>query len=237
MGILNIKELLGISTPSYMSQLTVVESLAPANDSSPNTLKETFNALQNQFFEDMKTLQKGPNTKAFPFLKNIPNWDPAPWRKSKSNNCYNFSLNRYTNDYLLPGQLASPPVPRDRNRTYEQEIIFRCKKDNLRPLKKSFMECLPDEMPLAVFLKPPSLTNPEDKDDFHWVSLRQMKTKTGQTIYVWTGKPGPDAPQLCPKKKPFGHVDIFKAAAKDGYIKFGGFMAAPVTLQQPPTLH
>ncbi len=205
------------------------EDIVAANDNEPD-----FSAARKRFFEDMAYLTECPEHEKPAFLKNIPAWDPEAW-SSKENNCYNFALNRDTKDYLQPGGLAGmpPPHPAIRFEDYKKDLIYKTEKDGVRSLKTSFLECAPDEMPIALFA---GLFDTFFGiiSDGHCFGPKYITTCTGKTTYVWTEKPGEGAPDLCPSRAKLGYVDIFEAAAKRGYTDFCGFMAAPASLQKPP---
>jgi len=197
-----------------------------ANDNWSDRLTNKFNSAQKRFFEDMEFVAETQDEQLPEFFENIPVWDQGKWSRDYSNNCYNFALNRKTNDFLQPGDINV--YPELATEDYINKIIKNTANDNLRPLKYSFMECRADEIPVALFFRP---RTENQSNDFHWFALRKNKRPKNNLSYIWAHKQGARNAEITEDKifsdKKLGHIDIFNSASQYNYNHFAGFFATP----------
>lgn len=195
--------------------------------------------LTTDFDQAARQLKQGMGSLAVR-LKNplfFPALELSHWR-GKRNNCYNFALNRHTDDFLQPGQCSDPDLdgldPWFPLNLYAPWVLERVEADGLRPLSHEFLcavdDCTESERLVALFIRGGGTVM---NCDFHWMALRRVDKNAAD--FVWAHKDGGDDAAICrtPSSRS-GHSNIFELAAQNNYKNFAGYYAVPVSLEAPP---
>jgi len=171
-------------------------------------LRTDFNSAKQNLSAQMATLDMDNAFASFHLW-----WPQEEWHWY--NTCYNYVLNFSGMCSLLPGNIASRPMP-DLTGSFEelaQTVHENVLAEGGRYLQDDLSALEEDETLAALFLKHKD-NSPKKKHDLHCYDLRIAEDFSGVN---WTHKPGSHPPEKVP--------DIFECSKENGYEYFLGYYA------------
>lgn len=177
---------------------------------------------------------------SLPFkLDDVPFYDKGPWssgRNACNNNCYNFALNRRSNDFLQPGHLYCENEAASEEEcsnlksefdkkayksyrklsSYVDNVIEKASMDGLKPLGHD-LSLIDSGFPVALFFR-------DGDTDYHWYALRRLHDSTSEIgdRLVWAHKMGYGYSQIV-KKDSHDPSHVFDDAKSNKYKYFAGY--------------